>query len=82
MVAAGFPLVAFGTYPETLELLTCHKTFVYPDGAAGVVPLKFGFVTAEPLTLTEEPPAALSVPDVMLRFVPRFSGVTVVPPAA
>jgi hypothetical protein len=48
-----------GMYAEMLDPVTWKMTFVSPPGAAGVVPLKLGAGTTEPLTLIELPPAAL-----------------------
>jgi hypothetical protein len=47
---------AEGTYADMLEPDTWNVTLVFPPGAAGVVPLKLGFVTEDPLTYTDPPP--------------------------
>jgi hypothetical protein len=57
------PGAGVGTYPEIFPLAsTCHVISSSPGGAGGVVELRLGDVTKEPLTLSEPPaPYAASI---------------------
>jgi hypothetical protein len=56
-VRAVIPLpLEVGTEQLTLDPLTAHVQFVFPLGAAGVVPFRFGLLTDAPLTLIDPLP--------------------------